>query len=127
MNIGDISGNNRPYGTGPRPAGRVEPASAAKSAGNDARPNGDAGRSPEARALVPVAPKGAGDAPARMARPANAAGFIAQLIATSIGVEQTRVRRRATPADSQAAYRATRAAVYAGTHRTLGRKLRQSA
>ena len=116
MNIGDISGNNRPYGTGPRPAGRVEPASAAKSAGNDARPNGDAGRSPEARALVPVAPKGAGDAPARMARPANAAGF-----------EQTRVRRRATPADSQAAYRATRAAVYAGTHRTLGRKLRQSA
>ena len=60
------------------------------------------------QALVPTAPSPPTDAPLAGARPSGA--FLAQLIATSLRLPQTRARRRAEPGDASAAYQAAHAA-----------------
>jgi hypothetical protein len=60
------------------------------------------------RALVPTAPSPHTDAAPVGVRPSGI--FLAQLIATSLKVPQTRARRRAEPGDASAAYQALHAA-----------------
>lgn len=118
MGIEDISGRGR-AGSRHEPLARVSPATASARTARDDRARHEDLGSP-ARALVPVAPQ-EDRAGIRMARAVTAAGFLAQLVATSIGAEQTRARRRASPADTRAAYRATHAAVRSAP--TLGGRL----
>jgi hypothetical protein len=60
----------------------------------------------ESRALVPLAPTAN---PRTTPAPYRQAAFLAHLLAVKGGHAQTRERRRATPAEAVAAYRATAA------------------
>jgi hypothetical protein len=72
------------------------------------------------RALVPTTPSRCSEASATNHRPR--AAFLSHLIATALQAPQTRVRRRAEPADASAAYAAA-AASYADAGRSLRRSL----
>jgi hypothetical protein len=69
----------------------------------DAEP---AGAKPACTALVPVVPTVQWSHPAYLQRPDST--FVTQLIATAEQVPQTRALRRATLADAQSAYSASR-------------------
>src|SRR5712692_2380553 len=72
------------------------------------------------RALVPTTPSRCSEAAAMSHRPA--AAFLSHLIATALMAPQTRVRRRAEPADASAVYAAAEAGC-ADAGRTLRRSL----
>ena len=122
MAIGDFP----PNGNGSYRPDRVAAATATLAPGNDRRTE----TTPEpvvatGRALVPTAPTVRPSAPAGMTRGGAEPAFLAQLIANTIGLPQTRARRRVTPTDGNAAYRAAEDLGRAAPR--PGRRLRRSA